>query len=51
MSDRDETSTPKRPDLRMRFGADMNEPAPPPPAPLPPPAEPANTDRAPGRTR
>ncbi|CAA9382079.1 MAG: hypothetical protein AVDCRST_MAG15-1024 [uncultured Rubellimicrobium sp.] len=51
MSDQDGTVTPKRPNLRMSFGADMNEPAPPPPAPLPPPGEPANTDSAPERTR
>lgn len=44
MSDQDETPPPKRVNLRMKFGAEMNDPHSPPPAPLPPPEEPANTD-------
>jgi hypothetical protein len=47
MSDKDETSPPKRANLRMKFGAEMNDPPGPPPAPPPPPEEPTNTDSEP----
>lgn len=47
MNDQNGSTPPKRPHLRMRFGAEMNEPPGPPPASPPPPEEPANTDAEP----
>ncbi|SDL42322.1 hypothetical protein [Paracoccus chinensis] len=49
MSDQNETPTPKRFNVLMKFGAEMNDAPPPPAAPLPPPEEPANTDRKPAK--
>jgi hypothetical protein len=47
LSDQEEGTPPKRPNLRMRFGAEMNDLPAPPPDPLPPPEQPANIDAEP----
>ena len=48
MDDQDEDTPAGPPILRMKFGAEMNDPPGPPPVPPPPPDEPANTDGEPG---
>ncbi len=47
-SDGDASPPAERANLRMKFGAEMNDPPGPPPAPPPLPEEPANTDIKPG---
>lgn len=47
MSNQDKTTPPKRANLRMKFGAEMNDPPGPPLAPPPLPHEPANADSEP----
>lgn len=44
MSEQDETPPLKRLKLRMKFGAEMNDPPPPSPSSLLPPEEPDNAD-------